>query len=79
MAYKVGIRDGADYIDFSVQIKKYGVPFCRESPNLLNGTNIVSNSLFYPSHISMIPGMEESDSGIFTFDLTWRESSKLDA
>ena len=79
MAYKAAIRDRADYIDCSVQITKDGVPFCRESPNLLNGTSIVSNSLFYPSRISMIPCVEESDSGIFTFDLTWRESSKLDA
>ena len=79
MAYKAAIRDRADYIDCSIQITKDGVPFCRESPNLLNGTSIVSNSLFYPSRISMIPCVEESDSGIFTFDLTWRESSKLDA
>jgi len=77
MAYKAAIRDGADYIDCSVQITKDGVPFCRESPNLLNGTTITSNSAFYPSRSTTVPGIGSTGEGIFTFDLTWKEIQTL--
>jgi len=77
MAYKAAIRDGADYIDCSVQITKDGVPFCRESPNLLNGTTITSNSEFYPSRSTTVQGIGSTGAGIFTFDLTWKEIQTL--
>ncbi|KAH9306087.1 hypothetical protein KI387_010491, partial [Taxus chinensis] len=76
IAYQAAIRDGADYIDCSVQITKDGIPFCRESPDLLVGTTITSNSVFFPSRITKILAIQDSQ-GIFTFDLTWEEIQTL--
>ncbi|KAH9306372.1 hypothetical protein KI387_010776, partial [Taxus chinensis] len=75
-AYEAAIRDGADYIDCSVQITKDGIPFCRESPDLFVGTTITSNSAFYPSRMTKVPAIQRNQ-GIFTFDLTWKEIQNL--
>lgn len=84
VAYQAAIRDGADYIDCSVQITKDGVPICRESPDLTTGTNILSNSVYYPSYLKQVQGINKmvldqanTDPGIFTFDLTWKEIQSL--
>lgn len=84
IAYQAAIRDGADYIDCSVQITKDGVPICRESPDLTIGTNILSNSAFYPSRLKTVTGINEmvldtpnNKPGIFTFDLMWKEIQSL--
>lgn len=84
IAYQAAIRDGADYIDCSVQITKDGVPICRESPDLTIGTNILSNSVYYPSYLKNVPEINKmvldagnNDRGIFTFDLTWKEIQSL--
>ncbi|XP_057831884.2 glycerophosphodiester phosphodiesterase GDPDL6 isoform X1 [Cryptomeria japonica] len=76
IAYQAAIRDGADYIDCSVQITKDGVPFCRESPDLMVGTAVLSNSAYYPSLLKSIPDIQ-SDKGIFTFDITWGDIQGL--
>lgn len=76
IAYQAAIRDGADYIDCSVQITKDGVPFCRESPDLMVGTAISSDSTYFPSLVKSIPDIQ-SKKGIFTFDLTWADIQGL--
>uniref|UniRef100_A0A0D6QW44 glycerophosphodiester phosphodiesterase n=1 Tax=Araucaria cunninghamii TaxID=56994 RepID=A0A0D6QW44_ARACU len=76
VAYQAAIRDGANYIECSVQITKDGIPFCMESPDLTVVTNIISNSAYYPSLMRSIPAIQVTD-GIFTFDLTWKEIESL--
>lgn len=86
IAYQAAISDGADYIDCSVQITKDGVPICRESPDLTIGTNIITNSVFYPARLNNVSDINKmvldkpsanSAPGIFTFDLTWNEIQGL--
>lgn len=87
IAYEAAISDGVDYIDCSVQITKDGVPICRESPDLTIGTNIVSNSVFYPTRLKTVSDINKmavtatpstnGAPGIFTFDLTWKEIQSL--
>jgi len=72
------MRDGADYIDCSVQTTKDDVPIYMQSPNLMIRTKkIITDSLFYPSRLSMLSDINEmvldaqsGDQSIFTFDLT---------
>lgn len=76
LAYQSAIQDGADYIDCSVQMTKDGVPICREDPNLLESTNVLSDSSFYPARQRTVSDIQDSN-GIFTFDLTWKEIQGL--
>ena len=48
--------------------------------NHQEGTNILSNSVYYPSYLKQVQGINKmvlyqtnTDRGIFTFDLTWKE------
>lgn len=76
IAYQSAIQDGADYIDCSVQMTKDGVPICREDPDLLISTNVLSDSSFYPARQRTVSDIQATE-GIFTFDLTWKEIQGL--
>eukprot|EP01018_Ginkgo_biloba_P028322 Gb_10598 [translate_table: standard] len=76
IAYQAAIEDGADYIDCSVQMTKDGIAFCRESPDLMVGTTVTSDSSFYPSRATTIPEIQKRQ-GVYTFDLTWKEIQSL--
>uniref|UniRef100_A0A0C9SB61 glycerophosphodiester phosphodiesterase n=1 Tax=Wollemia nobilis TaxID=56998 RepID=A0A0C9SB61_9CONI len=76
IAYQAAIHDGVDYIDCTVQLTKDGVPICRESPDLIASTNVLEVSSIYPSRLVEISDLQ-TDKGIFTFDLTWKEIQSL--
>lgn len=76
IAYQSAIQDGVDYIDCSVQMTKDGVPICREDPDLLISTNVLSDSSFYPARQRTVSDIQATE-GIFTFDLTWKEIQGL--
>lgn len=73
LAYQQAIDDGADIIDCSVQMSKDGVAFCLDSPDLMGDTNVLTS---FMSRSTMIPEIQ-SNSGIFSFDLTWSEIQTL--
>eukprot|EP01018_Ginkgo_biloba_P036482 Gb_18319 [translate_table: standard] len=76
LAYQVAVQDGVDYIDCSVQMTKDGTAICRESPDLIEGTNVLTDSSFYPARLARVSEIKK-DEGIFTFDLTWKEIQGL--
>lgn len=73
LAYQQAVDDGADIIDCSVQMSKDGVPFCFDSADLSESSNAISSFVSRSSTVSEI----QSNSGIFSFDLTWREIQTL--
>lgn len=76
LAYQAAIKDGVDYIDCTVQMTNDGVAICRESPDLISSTNVLSDSSFYPSHLEEVSDIQK-DKGIFTFNLMWKEIQTL--
>ncbi|GLJ48116.1 hypothetical protein SUGI_1015960 [Cryptomeria japonica] len=76
LAYQAAIKDGADYIDCSVQMTNDGFAICRESPDLIASTNVLSDSSFYPSHLKEVSDIQK-DKGIFTFNMMWKEIQAL--
>lgn len=76
-AYYSAIDAGVDYIDCIVQISKDNVPFCRPTPNLIDSTDVSTNSNISQQYLKTYPGFYGGVSGIFTFDLTWDQISPL--
>ncbi|KAH9320905.1 hypothetical protein KI387_015544, partial [Taxus chinensis] len=76
LAYQGAIKDGADYIDCSVQMTKDGVAICRESPDLMGSTNVASVSSIFPSRLMQVADIQK-EKGIFTFDFMWKEIQGL--
>ncbi|CAO2835683.1 unnamed protein product [Amaranthus hypochondriacus] len=72
MAYKQAIKDGADYIDCSVQMSKDGIPFCLSSANLLNNTEATQ----FRNLISVVPEIQPGP-GVFSFNLNWADIQGL--
>ena len=73
LAYQQAINDGADIIDCSVQMTKDGVAFCSDTADLMVSTTAMSQ---FMSKSSKAPEIQ-SESGIFSFDLTWSEIQTL--
>lgn len=73
LAYQKAISDGADVIDCPVQMSKDGIPFCSQSINLIDSTNVLQ---MYPTNSQIIPAIK-SGSGIYTFSLTWSQIQTL--
>ncbi|XP_073002000.1 glycerophosphodiester phosphodiesterase GDPDL7-like [Typha latifolia] len=73
LAYQQAVEDGADVIDCSVQMSKDGVAFCLDTADLMSGTNAID---FFMSQSSTVPDIQ-TDSGIFSFDLTWSDIQTL--
>ncbi|KAK4257526.1 hypothetical protein QN277_007103 [Acacia crassicarpa] len=73
LAYQQAINDGADIIDCSVQMTKDGVAFCSDTADLMVSTTAMSQ---FMSKSSIVPEIQ-SESGIFSFDLTWSEIQTL--
>ncbi|XP_054789848.1 glycerophosphodiester phosphodiesterase GDPDL7-like, partial [Prosopis cineraria] len=73
LAYQQAINDGADIIDCSVQMTKDGVAFCSDTADLMASTSAVSQFMPKSSEVPEI----QSESGIFSFDLTWSEIQTL--
>ncbi|MFS7985460.1 putative glycerophosphodiester phosphodiesterase [Helianthus anomalus] len=71
---KLAVSDGADIIDCPVQITSDGIPICIGSINLLDRTTVAQSSII--NLTTSIPGLQ-SDSGIFTFSLTWDQIQSL--
>ncbi|KAF3774464.1 Glycerophosphodiester phosphodiesterase [Nymphaea thermarum] len=74
LAYQQAVKDGANIIDCSVQITKDGVPICLNSADLSIGTTVTQTS--FSSRLTTIQEVQ-SESGIFTFDLTLSEIQTL--
>ncbi|KAL7230969.1 hypothetical protein ACSBR2_009277 [Camellia fascicularis] len=73
LAYQKAVDDGADIIDCSVQMSKDGVAFCSSSADLASATTAKATFIAKSSTIPEI----QSNSGIFSFDLTWSEIQTL--
>ncbi|XP_028208238.1 glycerophosphodiester phosphodiesterase GDPDL6-like isoform X2 [Glycine soja] len=73
LAYQKAIDDGADIIDCSVQMTKDGIAFCSESTDLTSDTTAMPK---FMSRSSSVPEIQPK-SGIFSFDLTWKEIQTL--
>ncbi|KAF5781193.1 putative glycerophosphodiester phosphodiesterase [Helianthus annuus] len=74
LAYQKAVSDGADIIDCPVQITSDGIPICLGSINLLERTTVAQSSFI--NLTTSIPDIQ-SDSGIFTFSLTWDQIQSL--
>ncbi|KAI4306169.1 hypothetical protein L6164_029470 [Bauhinia variegata] len=74
IAYNQAISDGVDVLDCPVQISKDGTPFCLNSIDLIESTNVVQTN--FSKLATTIPGIK-SGSGIFTFSLTWNAIKTL--
>ncbi|EOY12177.1 PLC-like phosphodiesterase family protein, putative isoform 1 [Theobroma cacao] len=73
-AYTKAIQDGVDVIDCPVQMTKDGTPICLGSINLIDSTDVAQSSF---SNLSKtIPEIMQG-SGIFTFDMSWRDILSL--
>ncbi|XP_021287615.1 glycerophosphodiester phosphodiesterase GDPDL3-like [Herrania umbratica] len=69
-AYEKAINDGVDVIDCPVQMTKDGTPICLGSINLIDSTNVAQSSF---SNLSRTIPQIMQGSGIFTFDMSWRD------
>ncbi|PWA48744.1 glycerophosphoryl diester phosphodiesterase [Artemisia annua] len=66
LAYKIAVSDGADSINFPVQMTSDGIPICLGSINLLDRTSVAQSA--FTNLTSSIPELQYSI-GIFTFSL----------
>ncbi|TKY73099.1 Glycerophosphodiester phosphodiesterase GDPDL7 [Spatholobus suberectus] len=73
LAYQQAINDGVDIIDCSVQMTKDGIAFCSNSADLMVDTTAMTK---FMSRTSNVPEVQ-TKSGIFSFDLTWKEIQTL--
>lgn len=76
LSYAAAVKDGADYIDCSVQITSDGVLICREFPDLVQSTNVFTNSVLYSTYLATYPAIQSAQ-GVFTFDMSWANVSTL--
>ncbi|EXB81079.1 putative glycerophosphoryl diester phosphodiesterase 2 [Morus notabilis] len=73
-AYTKAIEDGVDVLDCPVQMSKDGKPFCFSSINLIDSTDVVQSDF---SNLTTSVPQIKSDTGIFTFSLTWDQIQQL--
>ncbi|XP_031375574.1 glycerophosphodiester phosphodiesterase GDPDL3-like [Punica granatum] len=73
-AYTKAIQDGADVIDCPVQMSKDGVPFCFQSINLMEASNIAQSE--FRNRTTTILELRPGPA-IFSFSLTWSEVQSL--
>ncbi|CAF2042818.1 unnamed protein product [Brassica napus] len=74
LAYSKAIEDGADIIDCAIQMSSDGIPFCLNSSNLLEGTNVFQSPFINRS--STVPEIAPH-AGIYSFSLRWSEIKTL--
>ncbi|CAF2327889.1 hypothetical protein BRARA_J00984 [Brassica rapa] len=74
LAYSKAIKDGADIIDCSVQMSLDGIPFCLNSVDLGESTNIVQSP--FRNRSSTVPEIAPLG-GLYSFSLTWSEIQTL--
>ncbi|CAF1761493.1 hypothetical protein Bca4012_044819 [Brassica carinata] len=74
LAYSKAIKDGADIIDCSVQMSLDGIPFCLNSADLGESTNIVQSP--FRNRSSTVPEIAPLG-GLYSFSLTWSEIQTL--
>ncbi|KAH7431592.1 hypothetical protein KP509_08G056600 [Ceratopteris richardii] len=77
LAYDGAVRGGASYIDCPVQMTSDGIAICRESPDLLIGTDVSTHSDFL-KRLSLIRQFQ-AEKGIFSINMTWAEIQTLKA
>ena len=76
LAYSHAIADGADYIDCTIQITRDGVPVCRDDPDLLKSTNVLSDQILYQDYLTTYSELQAAQ-GVFIFDISWANISTL--
>ncbi|WZZ21235.1 glycerophosphodiester phosphodiesterase GDPDL4 [Brassica napus] len=74
LAYSKAIKDGADIIDCSVQMSLDGMPFCLNSVDLGESTNIVQSP--FRNRSATVPEIAPLG-GLYSFSLTWSEIQTL--
>ncbi|KAF8116917.1 hypothetical protein N665_0014s0176 [Sinapis alba] len=74
LAYSKAIRDGAEIIDCSIQMSSDGIPFCLNSTNLGESTNIVQSP--FRNRSETVPEFD-SLAGLYSFNLAWSEIQTL--
>ncbi|CAG7910081.1 unnamed protein product [Brassica rapa] len=74
LAYSKAIKDGADIIDCSVQMSLDGIPFCLNSVDLGESTNIVQSP--FRNRSATVPEIAPLG-GLYSFSLTWSEIQTL--
>ncbi|CAF1743963.1 BnaC09g52640D [Brassica napus] len=74
LAYSKAIEDGADIIDYAIQMSSDGIPFCLNSSNLLEGTNVFQSPFINRS--STVPEIAPH-AGLYSFSLRWTEIKTL--
>ncbi|KAF8096994.1 hypothetical protein N665_0297s0005 [Sinapis alba] len=74
LAYSKAIEDGADIIHCAIQMSSDGIPFCLNSSNLVEGTNILQTPLRNRS--ATFPEISPH-AGLYSFSLTWIEIKTL--
>ncbi|CAH8381796.1 unnamed protein product [Eruca vesicaria subsp. sativa] len=74
LAYSKAIKDGADVIDCSVQMSSDGVPFCLNSIDLVESTNIIQSP--FKNRSATVPEFN-SLAGLYSFNLAWSEIQTL--
>ncbi|KAG2333160.1 hypothetical protein Bca4012_017184 [Brassica carinata] len=74
LAYSKAIKDGAEIIDCSVQMSSDGIPFCLNSSNLGESTNVVQSP--FRNRSATVPEFD-SLAGLYSFNLAWSEIQTL--
>nr|VDD31008.1 unnamed protein product [Brassica oleracea] len=74
LAYSKAIEDGADIIDYAIQMSSHRIPFCLNSSNLLEGTNVFQSPFINRS--STVPEIAPH-AGLYSFSLRWTEIKTL--
>ncbi|RDX63678.1 Glycerophosphodiester phosphodiesterase GDPDL3, partial [Mucuna pruriens] len=74
LAYNHAISDGVDVLDCPVQMSKDGIPFCLKSIDLIESTTVAQTSF---SKLAITIPELKSSSGIFAFNLTWKDIEGL--
>ncbi|KAL2473908.1 Glycerophosphodiester phosphodiesterase GDPDL3 [Forsythia ovata] len=74
LAYARAISSGVDVLDCPVQMTKDGIPICLGSINLIDRTTVLQSS--FSNLATNVPELD-TETGIFTFNLTWSEIQRL--
>lgn len=73
LAYQKAVDDGADIIDFSVEMSKDGVAFCLASAAHAGDTTTM---IPFIDKIENVPEIQP-EGGVFSFSLIWSEIQSL--
>ncbi|KAL2474133.1 Glycerophosphodiester phosphodiesterase GDPDL3 [Forsythia ovata] len=74
LAYARAISSDVDVLDCPVQMTKDGIPICLGSINLIDRTTVLQSS--FSNLATNVPELD-TETGIFTFNLTWSEIQRL--